>query len=327
MSVEGNRATLSTPFTELVGCRVPIQSAPMGGVATPRLAAAVADAGGLGMIALHGAPADQVATALDLLAAATTGMVGMNFLADIPPDDATVDAAAQRCRVVEFFYDDPIPRLVERVHALGALACWQIGSVDEASAAVDAGCDLLVAQGNNAGGHIRGRVPLFPLLDAVLDRVQVPVLAAGGVITARNLAAVLAAGAAGARVGTRFVASNESDAHPDYIDALLRATSSATTITEKFDVNWPNAPARVLQSCLDAASALEGDIAGTTGAPESRPIPKFSPMAPRRGVTGRVDAMALYASQSVGEVVSVDPAEAIVAELVAGAERLLGAWA
>ena len=187
---------LTTSFTELTGCKVPIQQAGMGGVGTAQLAAAVADAGALGMVALHGAPAGQVAAALDELAATTDGVVGMNFLMPFI-DEAAVEAAATRCRVVEFFYADPAARLVERVQAGGALACWQVGSADEARAAADAGCDLIAAQGTEAGGHVRGELALLPLLDAVLDRVRIPVLAAGGIATARGVAAVLAAGAAG----------------------------------------------------------------------------------------------------------------------------------
>jgi len=317
---------LTTSFTELTGCKVPIQQAGMGGVGTAQLAAAVADAGALGMVALHGAPAGQVAAALDELAATTDGVVGMNFLMPFI-DEAAVEAAATRCRVVEFFYGDPAARLVERVQAGGALACWQVGSADEARAAADAGCDLIAAQGTEAGGHVRGELALLPLLDAVLDRVRIPVLAAGGIATARGVAAVLAAGAAGARVGTRFVASAESNAHPGYIRAILAAGGADTMITETFCVGWPNAPHRVLRSCVDAACALDGDVAAeVTVGQATRSILKFGPETPGRETAGRIDAMALYAGESVGAVRSVRPAGEIVRELASGAERLLGAW-
>src|SRR5215470_2325458 len=111
-----------TRFTELTGCRVPVQQAPMGSVSTSALAIAVADAAG-------------------------------------------------RVRIVDFFWADPDPALVEVAHRGGALACWQVGSLDEALAAVEAGCDVLVVQGTEAGGHIRGHSELRPLLDSVLGRV------------------------------------------------------------------------------------------------------------------------------------------------------------
>lgn len=110
-------------------------------------------------------------------------------------------------------YGDPVPTIVDRVHQGGSLASWQVGSVGEAVSATEAGCDLIVAQGSEAGRHVRGVVALFALLDAVLDVVRVPVVAAGGIATARGVAALLAAGAAGARVRTRFVACPEFDAH------------------------------------------------------------------------------------------------------------------
>ena len=171
---------LETTFTKLVGCSVPIQQAGMGGAATPELAAAVSDAGGLGMVNMVMVPAAEVATAVAGLAKATSGPVGINFLMPFL-DLAVVDAAAPHCRVVEFFYGDPQAGLVERVHAAGALADWQVGTADEAKAAVQAGCDFVVAQGVEAGGHVRGTVGLLALLDEVLDVVEVPVLAAGGI--------------------------------------------------------------------------------------------------------------------------------------------------
>lgn len=316
---------LSTPFTELVGCDVPIQLAGMGTMSTPELAAAVAEAGALGMVAMVLDPPDQVAAQLDRLAATAPGVIGINFLMPFL-DEAAVEAAASRCRLVEFFYEDPLPALVERVHRGGALACWQVGSLDEARAAVDAGCDLVAVQGSEAGGHVRGGVALLPLLDGVLDAVTLPVIAAGGIATARGVAAVLAAGASAARVGTRFLAATESPAHPAYVRAILDAGAGDTTITEAFDVMWPNAPHRVLRSCLAAAAALDADVVAEVtvdGAAAATPLPKYTPMPPTSSTTGHVDAMALYAGQSVGSVNEVKPAGDIVRELAEGAERLL----
>jgi len=204
---------LTTKFTTLVGCSVPVQQAGMGGVAMRELAAAVADAGGLGMIGGVRLPAPFLTDVLDQLRKQTRGPFGVNFL--IPfLDRECLEIAAHRARVVEFFYGDPDPALVRIVHAGKALAAWQVGSLEEARAAVEAGCDFIVAQGVEAGGHVRGRIGLFPLLDEVLPVAGVPVVAAGGIGTARGMAAALAAGASAVRVGTRFVAAVESDAHP-----------------------------------------------------------------------------------------------------------------
>lgn len=125
--------------------------------------------------------------------------------------------------MIDFFWGDPDPELVKIAHDGGALVGWQVGSVAEAVAAEHAVCDFIIAQGIGAGGHPHGMLGLLPLLSAVLDEVAIPVLAAGGIGNARALAAVLAAGAAGARRSTRFVAAQEPSAHPVYVDALIRA--------------------------------------------------------------------------------------------------------
>ena len=317
---------LETTFTKLVGCSVPIQQAGMGGAATPELAAAVADAGGLGMVNMVMVPAAEVATAVAGLAKATSGPVGINFLMPFL-DLAVVDAAAPHCRVVEFFYGDPQAGLVERVPAAGALADWQVGTADEAKAAVQAGCDFVVAQGVEAGGHVRGTVGLLALLDEVLDVVEVPVLAAGGIGSPRAMAAALAAGAAGVRVGTRFVATAESGAHPAYMQALVGAAATDTVITEAFSVMWPNAPHRALRSAVAAVEAFAGESVGEMDlGPTRLPLPKGAVASPTRDTTGEISAMALYAGESVGRVVRIQSAREVVRELADGAELLLHAW-
>jgi NAD(P)H-dependent flavin oxidoreductase YrpB (nitropropane dioxygenase family) len=317
---------IETAFTRLIGCSVPIQQAGMGGVATPELAAAVSDAGGLGMINMVLAPADDVGVATEALAKATTQPFGINFLMPFL-DIAAVEAAAPHCRVVEFFYDSPRADLVALVHTAGALAAWQVGSADEARAAVDRGCDFVAAQGTEAGGHVRGTVGLLAVLDAVLDAVDVPVLAAGGIGSPRAMAAALAAGAAGVRVGTRFVATAESGAHQEYVRALIEASAADTVLTTAFSTMWPDAPHRVLRSCVTALGAFEGDVVGEMEiGGSSMPIPKGAPPSPGKHMTGTLAAMAHYAGESVGNVVRLQPAGDVVRELSEGAEALLRVW-
>ncbi|HET9081739.1 MAG TPA: nitronate monooxygenase [Trebonia sp.] len=316
---------LNTAFTKLVGCRVPIQQAGMGGVATPALAAAVADAGGLGTVSMVFMPAAEVEAALDALAGRTAGPVGLNVLMPFLDRDV-VEVAASRVRVVEFFYADPDPALIRLVHDGGALAAWQVGSLAEARAAADAGCDFIIVQGTEAGGHVRGQVSLLPLLESVLGAVDVPVVAAGGIATARGVAAVLAAGAAGARLGTRFVATREAGAHPAYVQALLGASAADTVLTTAFSGMWPDAPHRVLRSCIQAAQAApDGPVAQMSFGATQIPVPKFAVPCPTRDTTGAIEAMALYAGESAGLVTQVMPAADVVRELADGAERLLQA--
>jgi nitronate monooxygenase len=218
---------------------------------------------------------------------------------------------------------------VARVHQGGALASWQAGSVAEARAAADAGCDLVAVQGMEGGGRIRGRVGLLPLLAEVLDAVEVPVVAGGGIATARGVAACLAAGASGVRVGTRLLATEEAGAHPAYVAALLEAGAEDTVLTDAFSVMWPRGPEphRTLRSALEAAEAFDGEVVGETrmGA-ATLPVPRFGVPCPNRDTTGEIAAMVHYAGQGVGATDRVLPAAQVVTDLATGAERLLRRW-
>jgi NAD(P)H-dependent flavin oxidoreductase YrpB (nitropropane dioxygenase family) len=292
---------LETAFTELVGCRLPIQLAAMGGgITTPELVVAVSRAGGLGMLQRGGTrPLDERIAEIE---DARAGPFGVNFVPALGQGGRDeVELAASRARLVEFFWAEPDPEIVALVHAGGAFACWQVGSVEEALRAADAGCDLVVAQGVEAGGHVRGTVGLLPLLAEVLEAVSVPVVAAGGIASARSLAAALAAGASAARVGTRFLATSESGAHPDYVAALLASGQTDTLLTTAFEVGWPDAPHRVLASAVAAAEALEDETVGAVDVNgEAQPVPRLAARTPSREVTGRVEAMALYAGRAWG---------------------------
>jgi NAD(P)H-dependent flavin oxidoreductase YrpB (nitropropane dioxygenase family) len=314
---------IETAFTRLLGLRVPLQLAALPFHGEPDLAVAFAEAGGLGMLGLPVHPPDTVAAVLESAARRTRGALGVGFLVPFL-QRASVEAAASRARVVEFFYGEPDPSLVALVHAGGALASWQVGSRDEAIAAERAGCDLVVAQGVEAGGHVRSRIGLLPLLAQTLEAVRRPVLAAGGIGGPRELAAVLAAGAAGARLGTRMLAAREANVHPAYLERLLAARSEDTVLTEAFSADWPEAPHRVLRSAVLAAESLEGDVAGSlaTSAGEM-PVPRLGAASPSREATGAIEAMALYAGESVAAASRVEPAAEIVRSLIEGAGALL----
>ena len=285
-----------TRFTEMVGCPLPLQLAALGGVGSVELARAVSGAGGLGMVTSR-----LLTPAFDEIA----GARGINFTR---PDRAVVEevvAAARRARVIEFFWAEPDAELIKPAQAEGALVAWQVGSAEEAVAAERAGADLVVAQGVEAGGHVRGRVGLLPLLAAVLDRVQVPVIASGGIAHPRTVAGVLAAGAAAVRVGTAFVATDECDAHDEYKQALLFAQAEDTQLTEAFGGGWPDAPHRVLRSAYEAARAV---------APQEEGAWPVAP--PARAFAGDARQAALYAGQGVGHVTAVKPAAEVAAWLM-----------
>ena len=331
---------LRTRFTELLGCTIPLQQAAIGSLARPRLAAAVADAGGLGMVALSGVPAPIAVRILDETRRLTSGVFGASFIVPFMMDETTkkldsecagaIEVAGSDARVVEFFYDFPDPSLVETAHAGGALACWQVGSRDEAVAAERVGCDFIVAQGTEAGGHVRGKIGLLALLGEVLESVRIPVVAAGGIGTDRAMAAALAAGASAVRVGTRFVAAEKAEAHPVYVESLIAAEAKDSMLTETFSANWPNAPHRVLRSSVEAAQRFPGEVVGERTypwAPEVRvPVRRFQSFSPDKATTGEIRAMPLWAGESVDGVKGPQAAGEIVRELAEGAEKLLRLW-
>jgi nitronate monooxygenase len=317
---------LSTRFTELVGCEIPIQQAPMGLVAPPRLALAVARAGGVGTVSAPiGAEAQALAAQLDTWMDRGAGALAVNFITE-QVDPAAVAVAGARARIVDFYWNSPHAKLVDAAHEGGALVNWQVGSLSDAVLAVEAGADIVTVQGREAGGHVRGDTPLLPLLTAVLRAVDVPVLAAGGIAEPRALAAVLAGGADGVRIGTRFLATPESGAHPEYVLALLAAGPESTEITDAFAecpmcATLPRA--RALRSAIAAVEAVEGETVGSAG---DQPLPPRAGMPPHKDVHGQIHAMALYAGSGVEHVTAVRPAADVVRELAEGAERLLRVW-
>jgi nitronate monooxygenase len=315
---------MRTRFTELVGCALPVQLAAMGGgIGTPALAYAVAAAGGLGMVGASDFDRAMLVEAFDSKGRRSGAgpPVGAGFLIPFLDRD-TVAAVAPLVRVIEYFYGDPDPDLVQLGHSGGALVSWQVGSAEEARAAAGAGCDFLIAQGIEAGGHVRGRIGVLILLDEVLAAVNVPVLAAGGVATVRGMAAALAAGADGIRVGTRLLLAQESSAHPDYQAAVIAATAADTVVTEAFQVYWPGAPHRVLRASLEAASRRGAEDSGAIY-PDGGTIPLFAPSPPSDKVGGPVGALAHYAGESVSAATEVLPAASIVRQIADGAETLL----
>ncbi|GAA1557162.1 enoyl-[acyl-carrier-protein] reductase FabK [Actinomadura kijaniata] len=315
---------LRTAFTRLVGCEVPIQLAPMGLLNTPRLVGAVTGAGGMGMIAMPRAPARAVVDALDACAAQARGPFGFNVL--VPFLDLEVlDAAAARCRCVDFYHGAVDPALVERVHAAGALAAWQVCAADQARAAADAGCDLLIVRGAEGGGRMYGSRGLWPLLSEVLSAVDVPVLATGGIADGRGLAAALAGVAAGVRLGTRFVATPESGAHQSYKDAIV--AESETVLTDAFRTGWPDevTRSRVLRRCYERAAAAPEDavVARMSIGPDTVEVPRFGVPAPAATASGDVAAMAMYAGESAALITGIEPADRIVTRIARQAEELL----
>ncbi len=325
--------SIETAVTRLLGLEAPIVQAPIGGLSNPRLAAAVSNAGGLGMIAMTWLTPDEIRAAVAETRALTSGPFGVNLIIDEPQEERLAVVLEAGVKIVSFFWGDPTP-YVETVHAAGAKATLTVGSTAEAKLAVDAGVDIIVAQGWEAGGHVRGEVSTLALVPAVVDTVgSVPVIAAGGITDGRGLAAVLALGAGAAWMGTRFVASEEAPTHPGYVARVLAAGEADTFHSSLFDIGWENAPHRVLRNqTIEAWLAAgrppsgqrpgEGDIIAHRA--DGSEIVRYSSVSARAGTTGNVADLSLWAGQGVGLVHDVQPAGEIVRHVTAEAEAILG---
>ncbi len=322
----------STLFCKKLGITLPIVQAPMGDVVSPELVASVANAGGLGMIPATWISQKQFSQRIMETAMLTDGPFGINLVLSEQPEANLDVALGAGVGIVSFFWGDPIP-YIDRVHEAGALVMQTVGSAEEARCVVDAGVDVVVAQGVEAGGHVWGNVASMVLVPSVVDAVPgVPVVAAGGIADGRGLAAALALGASAGWIGTRFLLSEECWAHPEYRDALLAADETGTEISTAFDDGWPNAPHRCLMNDtlenwisvgrpVQGQRPNEGEIVGYDQF--SSPIPRYNTVEPSATMSGKVTSMAMYAGQSVGLVHDVKSAGTIVKDIATQAEGIL----
>jgi nitronate monooxygenase len=314
---------IATWLTERFGLGVPIVAAPMSGAANGAFASAVCRAGGLGMIGISSESPDDVrAEAAAAAAGGTSYGIGLlAWLAKDRPDllDVVIEL---RPPFVSLSYGAYAP-LVEPLRSAGITVATQIGTVDEANQAVDSGVDVIVARGSEGGGHGRDAVATLPLLEAVLDRVDRPVLAAGGIATARGLAAVLAAGAAGAWVGTAFLGCPENAWSPARRSKVLAADLDSTIYTHVYDIAmqqpWPaQYGGRVIRNTFtETWHGREEELASSTSirgeliaASDREDFDQFS----------------VWAGQAAGLVTGERSVAEVVGEF-AGAEALLRRWA
>lgn len=316
----------------MLGIEFPIVQAPIGSATCPQLAAAVSNAGGLGMLALSWSDFQAARRAIRETRALTPRPFGVNLVLEWDQRERLDVCLEEGVSILSFFWGDPTPYLPATRKA-GAKVMHTVASAAEARRAVDLGVDIVVAQGWEAGGHVLGQVTTMALVPSVVDAVSpVPVVAAGGIADGRGLAAALALGAAGAWIGTRFLASEEARVHPKYRQSIFQARETDSFYSTLFDGGWPNAPHRVIENSTVAnwrsagspragQRPAEGSIVAQFA--DGRPVRLYDDTIPLPDMTGEVERLALYAGQSVGLVKEVKPAGAIVQEIVEGAARAI----
>src|ERR1022692_2134835 len=311
--------TLWTPFTQSRGVRHPIVLAPMGGSAGGALAAAVSNGGGLGLLGGGRGDREWLDREVAIVADRTDKPWGIGVLTWSVDVDNVRHALDHRPDAVMLSFGDPVP-LAEPVHRAGVTLIVQVTDLDEARRALDAGADIIVAQGSEAGGH-GGRRATLPFVPAVVDLAALtPVLAAGGIADGRGLAAALVLGAAGALIGTRFQASAEALVDPSISKAILEGRGADTERSTVLDIargsRWPaKYPGRTLSHpFLDEWRGREDQLAADAEAKR----------AYQEGVKrGDLTPIPVWASEAIDLINDLPPASELVGTLVAQAENAL----
>ena len=311
---------------------MPIIQAPIGSATCPALAAAVSNAGGLGMLALTWRTPAEARRMIRATRERTARPFGVNLGLAWSQEERLAVCLEEQVPIVSFFWGPP-DRYTEVAHSGGAFVFHTVGSIAEARRAVDTGVDAVVAQGWESGGHVWGQVATLPLVPAVVDAISpTPVVAAGGFADGRGLAAALALGAAGVWMGTRFLASREAAVHDVYKHRVRQAAETDTLYSHLFDLGWPDAPHRTLRNSTvqrwEAAGRPEpggrpGEGETVAHFADGRAVKRYSDVIPLPGMTGAVEALALYAGQSVGLISEIQPAGDIVAEVANEARSVL----
>lgn len=320
----------------VLGFEYGVVQAPLGpDISGPELVAAVANAGAIGFLrAPDWETPDYLRGLIKKTRTLTDKPFGVAVILAFPHEENMKAILAEKVAVVQVSWGDVREELVHEAHCAGVKVVPQVGSFEEARKAIDVGVDAIIVQGREAGGHVIGQDGLISLLPRVVDLVgdrDIPVIAAGGIVDERGYVAALALGAQGICLGTRFVATEESYAHPIYKRKLLELDE--TEYTNVFGrARWPGAPQRVLETPFfkdwKSLPAHESEInqpliGHSTINGMEKDIRRFSGTVPNRTTTGDIESMVLYAGEGVGLIKEILPAAEVVQRLVEGAQLLI----
>jgi nitronate monooxygenase len=286
------------------------------------LVVAVSGAGALGTLAASWTPLDVLREQLQWIRNASEENFCVNLVLAFEQRQRLEVALHEGAKAISFSWG--IDReLMALARAAGAFVLVQVGASADAPVAVEAGADALIVQGAEAGGHVQAQLPLHTLLGEIRPQVDVPLVAAGGIGDRAAIDAVRSAGADAVACGTVFLAAEEADVHPAYLERLIAADAGDTVLTTAFDGGWPDAPHRVLRNAtLDAWEAAGQPPRGKrpgeldqVASRRGRRVLRYDDSQPTRDTTGEVDSMAMYAGTSTRAVERAEPAATIVSRL------------
>lgn len=312
---------LHTPLCDLVGIEVPIVQAGMSAATCAELVAAVSNAGALGSLGAGQWPFEHLRSQMALTRELTSRPFAVNFLVPVLDQQVFRAALQARPRVISFALGDP-GDLVSMAHDAGALVMHQVTTVRQAGQAAERGVDIIIAQGSESGGF-GGTVAMAILVPQVVDAVgPIPVVAAGGIADGRGLAAALVLGAQGVNIGTRFIASAESNAHESWKRAILAAESEDAVKVEFMDDVLPATPGAyyAVPRAIRTAFIDQWTQAQGQARPDRRALQGQVMSALQQG---RVHELVPFAGQSAGAVREVLPAAEIVRRMASEAQEVL----
>ena len=323
---------MKSELAKVLDIEKPIISALMGGAAGPDLVAAVCGAGGYGVFPLWGKSVGQVIARIDQVRALTDRNFAVNLNLSFPYKDQLQACVDKKVHAVSLFWGME-PSAIASAKNGGLVVMVSVGSAEEARVAEDAGADVIIAQGWEAGGHVWGQVATMALVPAVVDAVRIPVVAAGGISDGRGMAATIMLGASGVWIGTRFLASKEATIHEEYRQRILEANETQTEWShDLYDIAWPDAPHRSLSNSTsrrwrEAGSPPpgnrpeEGEVVGLR--PNGDAVVRYQSYTPLSETKGNVESMSLWAGQGVSLVRAIMPAADIVEEIYREAKQVM----
>jgi enoyl-[acyl-carrier protein] reductase II len=310
--------SLRTPICDLFDIEAPVFLAGMGGVAFAEVCAAVSEAGGYGTLGMAGMSPEGIRQQMREVRRLTDKPFGVDLLAALPESVlASIDVIISE-GASAFIAGLGVPKpVIAKCHGAGLKVMSMCGKVSHAVAAEEAGCDVVVAQGTEAGGHT-GSIGGFALVPQIVDAVDIPVLAAGGLIDGRGLAAALSFGAQGVWMGTRFIASHEARAAEEYKKRITKIGSADTRVTRCYS----GKPMRVIRNAYVDDWERRPD--------EIRPFPEQMQRSAGEGVMSFVrgdepnmDRTCLPCGQGAGGILGIASCREIVEEVVSGAEKAI----